>query len=188
MRHDPLYEPITVDQFLSIDFGSDKKFELVDGMIRMMTGGTSAHARVSGNIYFFLRQKLAGSGCLPYNSDMGVRISDTNLRYPDVSVYCDHPTAEEKNTSKITLGSSNVRAESLSSDTSGVDQGTKLEEYRGLAAVDTIVFVDPENELARVFQRLGPTAWRDDMFAQPHDVELPALGIVLSHTEIFARD
>ena len=50
MRHDPLYQPITVDQFLAIDFGTDRKFELVDGVIQMMTGGTSAHARVATNV------------------------------------------------------------------------------------------------------------------------------------------
>ena len=37
-------------------------------------------------------------------------------------------------------------------------------------------------------QRLGPMSWRDDMFSQPHDIELPSLGIVLPHVEVFARD
>jgi hypothetical protein len=36
MRHQPLYDPITVDQFLAIDFGSDRKFELIDGLVYMM--------------------------------------------------------------------------------------------------------------------------------------------------------
>jgi Uma2 family endonuclease len=187
MRNDPRYQPITVEQFLSIDFGTDRKFELVDGMIRMPTGGTSAHSRVAGNIYFFLRQKLSGSGCLPFNSDMGVQVNGTNLRYPDVSVYCGNPAAREKDSLR-TFDDPKVIFKVLSPSTSGADQGTKLDEYRGLASLDTIVFVDPENELTRVFQRLGPTSWRDDMFAQPHDVDLPSLGIVLPHQEIFARD
>lgn len=48
--HDPLYKPITVEEFLAIDFPGDRKYELADGVIRMMTGGTPAHARVSTNI------------------------------------------------------------------------------------------------------------------------------------------
>ena len=95
MRADPAYRPITADEFLSIDFGPDRKFELVDGVIQMMTGGSAIHANDAGNIYFALRQKLRGSGCRPYNSDMGLRVGEVNIRYPDVAVYCgktlDHP-------------------------------------------------------------------------------------------------
>jgi Putative restriction endonuclease len=55
MRRDAKFEPVTVDQFLAIDFGSDRKFELLDGVIHMMAGGTVAHALISGNIFSFLR-------------------------------------------------------------------------------------------------------------------------------------
>ena len=187
MRHDPLYQPITVDQFLAIDFGSDRKFELVDGVIHMMTGGTSAHARVATNILTFLRPKLRGTGCRPYGSDMGVEVDETNLRYPDVSIYCDNPSAPEKDSVRA-FNNPVAIFEVLSKSTANEDQGRKLDEYRRLESVDTIVFIDPDNELTRIFQRLGPESWRDDMFAQPHDVELPSLGLTVPHAEIFARD
>jgi len=187
MRHDPLYKPITVEQFLDIDFGSDRKFELVDGMIRMMTGGTPAHSRVASNILIYLGTKLRGTGCRAYNSDMGVRVSDIDARYPDVSVFFGNPATRERETSRI-YEDPVVVMEVLSASTAKEDQGSKLAEYRELDSIDTIVFVDPENELTRVIQRLGPTAWRDDMFAQPHDVAPPSLNITIPHAEIFARD
>lgn len=187
MRLDPAYHPITAEEFLRIDFGSDRRFELVDGVIQMMTGGTSLHAQVAGNIYHFLRAALRGSGCLPFNSDMGLRVNDANVRYPDVAVYCGNP---------VEFGKPAVAAfdnpvaifEVLSQSTSSFDQGTKLDEYRELPSLDTVVFVDPDNEMTRIFQRLGPTSWRDDLFAQPHDVPLPSLGLTIPHDEIFARD
>ena len=187
MRADPYYQPITVDQFLAIDFPSDRKYELVDGVIRMMTGGSPAHARVGGNIFAFLHGKLRGSGCRPYNSDMGVRIGDTNARYPDVSVYCGNPATAEAEKQPL-YSDPVVVFEVLSPSTSKGDQNEKLGEYREIASLDTIVFVDPDNELTRVVQRLGPTSWRDDLFTQPHDVELPSLDVVIPHAEIFARD
>lgn len=187
MRRDPAYRPITADEFLAIDFGTDKRFELVDGVIQMMTGGTSTHAHVAGNIYHFLRSRLRGTGCLPFNSDMGVRVDETNIRYPDISVHCDNPMAVGK-PAVLTFDNPKVIVEVLSQTTSSFDQGTKLEEYRNIASVDTVVFIDPINELTRVFQRIGPSAWRDDMFAQPHDVDLPSLSLTIPHTEIFARD
>ncbi|MES3082880.1 Uma2 family endonuclease [Sphingomonas faeni] len=187
MRHDPLYKKITVDEFLAIDFGTDRKFELVDGAIRMMTGGTPAHSRVATNILVFLAGKLRGTGCRAYNSDMGVRVNDTDLRYPDVSVFCGNPATREREEQRV-FNDPQVIFEVLSGSTAKVDQGAKLAEYRELLSVDTIVFADPENELTRVVQRLGPTTWRDDMFAQPHDVVLPSLNLTIPHTEIFARD
>ena len=187
MRHDPVYQPITVDQFLDIDFGSDRKFELVDGVIRMMTGGSPAHARVASNIQGYLYGKLRGTGCRSYGSDIGIQVTETNCRYPDVSVFCGRPATREREAQRV-FSDPVVVFEVLSPTTADEDQGKKLAQYRAIASVDTVVFVDPDNELTRVVQRLGATAWRDDLFAQPHDVDLPALGLTIPHTIIFERD
>lgn len=187
MRYDPKFIPMTVDEFLSIDFPSDKKFELVDGVIRMMAGGSVAHALVASNIMAFLRNGLRGTGCRPFGSDMGLVVNRTNLRYPDIAVYCrngwsDGELLEQK------LADPSVIFEILSPSTDRNDQGAKLDEYRTIESLQTVVFVDPMQELSRVVQRIGPTSWRDDLFAQPHDVELPSLKLTIPHTEIFARD
>ncbi len=187
MRDDPLHEPITVEQFLGIDFGSDRKFEVVDGMIGMMSGGTPAHARVSTNILIYLGQRLRGSGCRAYNSDSGVRLSDESMRCPDVTVFCGNPAAAEREKQRV-FDDPVFIFEVLPAATAKVDEGPNLDGYRALPSVDTIVFVDPENELTRVVQRLGPTSWRDDPFAQPHDVALPSFKLTIPHIGIFARD
>lgn len=188
MRDDPLYRPITVEQFLDIDFGTDRKFELIDGAIRMRAGGTPARSRVACNLLVYLHQRLRGTGCRPYNPDMGVRINDTELRYPDVSVFCGDPASRDREAAERAYGDPVVVIEVLSPSTARNDEGDKLKAYRSIASVDTVVFVDPDSELSRVVQRIGPTTWRDDLFAQPHDVELPALGITIPHADIFARD
>lgn len=187
MRHDPAYRKITASEFLAIDFGTDKKFELSDGVIQMMTGGSSLHAHIAGNIYSFLKGKLRGTGCVPFNSDMALRIGETDVRYPDVAVYCGNPMDIAKEP-VLSFDDPVVIIEVLSPSTSTLDQGTKLEEYRTIASVDTIVFVDPDNELTRTFQRVGPDTWRDDMFAQPHDIVLPSLKLTMPRDEIFARN
>ncbi|MGP7796659.1 Uma2 family endonuclease [Sphingomonas sp. CLY1604] len=173
--------------FLDIRFPDGPRYALIDGTIRMMAGVTPAHARVGGNILGYLYPRLRGTGCRPYNSDMGVRVDDTNLRYPDVTVFCGNPAAPEREMERA-YPDPVVIVEVLSPSTSANDEGDKLRLYRALPSVDTIVFVDPQAETSRVVQRLGPTAWRDDLFAQPHDVALPAIGVTIPHAEIFARD
>ncbi len=109
------------------------------------------------------------------------------MRYPDVSVYCDHPIDRAAGRLKL-IGDPRVIFEVLSPGTAAKDQFTKLEEYRGLPGLDTIVFVDPDRERVHVVQRVGTDGWRDERFAEPRDVELPSLGLTLPHDEIFARD
>ncbi|MGJ3629733.1 Uma2 family endonuclease [Sphingomonas sp. MMS24-JH45] len=187
MATEPLYQPITADEFLAMDFGSDRKFELVDGVIRMMTGGSDKHAHVAGNIYYALRS-LRGTGCRPFNSDMGISVSERDIRYPDVSVVC-RPDWDDAAETKA-FHDPVILVEVLSPSTALSDQAVKLEEYRRLPSVDTIVFVDPINRLTRCYQRevAGVDRWIDRSFAAPHDVSLPALSVTLTEAEIFARD
>ena len=57
----PLIEPWTVDDFLAWERAQAERYEFVDGIVRMMVGGTLAHARIKGNVYAALREQLAGS-------------------------------------------------------------------------------------------------------------------------------
>ena len=183
----PIYQPITVDQFLKFRFPEDNRYELVNGMIRAMTGGSPAHARVATNIVAFLRFKLRGTGCHAYGSDLGIKLDHTNVRYPDVSVYRgEHTTREAEQAPLFT--DPVVVFEVLSPSTSQIDQNEKLAEYRAVGSLHAIILVDPINEHVRVVQRSGPIAWRDDLHAQPHYVALPVLGVTIPHAEIFARD
>lgn len=178
---------VTAKQFLEMEFGSDVKAELDNGVIRMMAGGTAAHARVQGNVFAFLRQRLRGSGCRVYNSDMAVNTHEFAIRYPDVAVYCREGVRPEDDGLKA-FNSPAVIFEVLSAGTARTDLRVKLEEYKALPSVETIVFVDVVKERVRVLQRRETDLWSDLSATHPHDVELPSLGITIPHTEIFARD
>jgi Uma2 family endonuclease len=184
MRSDPAYRKITADEFLNIDFGTDRRFELEDGVIVMMTGGSEQHAWVQGNVHYWLKSALKGTKCRPYGPDMGVRVSDTDVRYPDVTVHCGSRPDPEENLKALTEPV--VIIEVISPSTATLDQGTKLEEYKSIASVQTIAFVDPVNQLVRTLQRSGP-GWLDQMFGA-HDLTLPSLGLTVPHAEIFAED
>lgn len=187
MRRDPAYRPITADEFLEMDFGTDRKFELDNGVIYMMTGGTEAHAWVQGNIYAWLKHRLRGTGCRPYGSDIAVRITETDVRYPDVTIYCDQPPRTEISGFQL-LSDPTVIVEVLSPSTATFDQGTKLAEYRTLQSVRTIAFVDPVNEMCRTMERQSEHGWLDHMFSGERGIPIPSLDLVIPHDEIFARD
>lgn len=177
---------LTADEFLRIDFGSGLKAELDNGVIRMMAGGSARHDRIQINLIIALGARLRGSGCRPRGPDMAVRTHDGSIRYPDVSIYCGSPPDEDR----TSLDDPKVLIEILSASTQAEDRGVKLQEYKALASVDTIVLADPERERLHVFQRAGhrPEAWSEVVHVEPADLDLPTLGITIPHADIFARD
>ncbi len=182
----PMSPLLTVEDFLQIDFGPDQKAELDNGVIRMMAGGTGAHNRVQANISRFLAGALRGSGCRPYGSDMGFRTHDLSLRYPDVSVFCGRDTPE--NDRLRVFDDPKMVVEVLSASTADSDFAVKLPEYRAVASIDTILFVDPDSGTMRLVQRTGPASWSDAELAAGADVPLPTFGLTMPNSEIFARD
>ncbi|ONF95833.1 hypothetical protein SPHI_20350 [Sphingomonas jeddahensis] len=183
---DPAYRRITVEEFLAMNLG-DAKAELEDGLIYMMTGGTSQHAMIAGNIYFALRSRLNGTGCRPFNSDLGVRTAEQNVRFPDVSVYCRDPDEVIDPRAQL-IGDPTVVFEVLSPSTAHHDQNTKLAEYRSIPGLQAVVFVDPTDDRVRLVARTGPENWADDWLKPGEDLHLSALGLTIPHAEIFARD
>lgn len=185
MATQPDYPLLTAEDFLEIDFG-DRKAELDNGVIRMMAGGTARHAAVQINIIAALLPRLRGTGCRPYGADMAARTRDYSVRYPDVSVYCDRGSAS--NDKSKAFDDPRVIFEVLSAGTARTDLRVKIEEYKALASVDTIVFIDIASERVRIVQRTGPNGWNDVGHDVPIDVPLPSLGFAIPHDEIFARD
>lgn len=179
------YPLLTSEEFLAMDFG-ERKAELDRGVIRMMAGGIGRHSRVQGNIFFALALRLRGSGCFPHASDMAVQTRPDSIRYPDVSVYCerDDPASEQAKA----WDNPRIVFEVLSNGTARTDLKVKLEEYRALPSIDTIVFVDIGSERVHVHQRTGRNGWADETHDEPHDVMLPSLRVTVPHDEIFARD
>ncbi len=181
------YRLVTADEFLQLDFGPDRRAELDQGVIRMMAGGTAAHARVQANLLTYLRNQLRGTPCRPYGSDMALRVGEHSVRYPDVTVYCGQPGSADNDAKKV-LDAPRVVFEVLSPHTASLDQGQKLAEYQELSSVEAIVFVDPDAESLRVITRLGPQSFRDDRFGSVGDLELSCLGVTIPRAEVFARD
>lgn len=185
MATQPDYPLLSADAFLEIDFG-ERKAELDNGIIRIMAGGTALHAQVAGNIFAWLRQQLRGGPCRPYGSDMATRTHGLSIRYPDVSVFCRPRTAADESAKAFT--DPKVLIEVLSAGTARTDLRVKLDEYKALDSVETIVFVDIATERLRVVQRTALHGWSDVAHDEPVDVALSSLDVVLPHDEIFARD
>ena len=176
---------VTVEEFLAIEFDGDARFELDNGVIRMMAGGTLAHARIQRNVLIALGERLRGSGCEPFGSDFGVEAHGFSLRYPDVSVFCGRSGPE--NDRMRAFDDPKLVVEVLSPSTRDDDIKIKLPEYRNIASLDAILYIDPDDETAHLETRDPVRGWAVTVLERGGSLALPLNNITLSWDEIFAR-
>jgi Uma2 family endonuclease len=83
----------TVDDFLAFEAEEPERYEFVDGIVRMVTGGSAAHSAIKGNVFAALRAALRSGPCRVDVDDLKV-VTATAVMYPDVLVIC-RPMAPE---------------------------------------------------------------------------------------------
>ena len=174
--------PMTIAEFLSWQELQEVRCELVDGRPVAMTGASFAHDRVVGNLRWALKNRLraANSPCASFGAGIGVAITPSTLRRPDVAVYCPpfDETAAKSDSPRLIV-------EVLSRSTEHVDYFIKVEEYKTIGALNTILLISPHTVNLGVWTRNdgGWKQWRsrsiDDV------VDLSDLGIALPVCDIY---
>lgn len=177
---------MTAEEFLGIEFDGEARFELDNGVVRMMGGGLAVHARVQSNIMISLGVKLRGSGCMPYGPDMGVTTHKLSVRYPDITIYCGKDSPE--NDRLKAFDDPKLIVEVLSASTRREDIKVKLPEYRAIASLDAILYVDPEDKTVHLETRDPARGWTVTTPEVGGSVTLPLQNIVLTWDDIFSRN
>ena len=136
-------KPMTVDEFLAWDNGTDTRHELADGVIIAMSPLTGAHGTVAANATALIHAALRDrQPCRP-QAEAGVRISERTCWQADVAVTCKPPAPEIVEPLLI--------VEVLSPGTRTHDLGRKLDDYKALPSVREIWMVDSERRWVQVW-------------------------------------
>jgi len=104
-----------------------EKYELIDGQVYAMGGGSVNHGRIAIRLTGLFDAHLGDRNCITGNSDVRVNILGTNdYTYPDASVSCDD---RDKITSQYITYPCLI-VEVLSESTEAYDRGQKFRRYR----------------------------------------------------------
>src|SRR5712691_2110500 len=136
-----------LEEFLDWERKQPKRHEFANGVITLMTGASAAHVRIAGNIAFALRQRLRGTGCEAFGSDMKV-IANGTVRYPDISVTCQ-PIGDRDD--RITEPV--VVIEVLSPTTERIDRGRKKFDYFATPSIRQYAIVEQDERLVDLYTR-----------------------------------
>ena len=123
-----------------------ERWELVDGVARMMTGGSLNHSRIAGNAYFALRSRLGHGRCEAFGSDAAVILGPRRVAFPDVSVSCEAETG-------TSVAQPVVIIEVLSPSTEAYDLGHKAAAYRRLPSLRHLVLAHQDRVAVQHFHR-----------------------------------
>ena len=176
---------MTAEEFLGIEFDGEARFELDNGVVRMMAGGLAVHARVQSNVMISLGIKLRGTGCTPYGPDMAVTTHKLSVRYPDITIYCDKDSPADDRLKAF--DDPKLIVEVLSESTRREDIKVKLPEYRRITSLDAILYIDPEDKTVHLEIRDDVRGWMVKTPDSGESLTLPLHGIVLEWNDIFGR-
>ena len=176
----------TPEEYIALERKAEYKSEYFDGHIIAMSGASSKHNLITGDIFYGLYPQLIGHGCEIFTSDMRVRpsLGDAYF-YPDVVVVCGEPEFEDDTFD--TLLNPIVIVEVLSPSTEAYDRGEKFARYKHLTSLQEYVLVSQDKVSVEHHRRHG-TRWVLSHYRALEDVlRLPSIGCELPLRDIYAR-
>lgn len=156
---------LSIQEFLAFEREASEKHEYFRGEVFGMSGAGKRHNFIFGNLFGFLVNKLKGTSCRPFGSDMRLHIPENTLfTYPDISVYCgEMKVMDEDNAIEPT-----VLIEILSPSTRDYDRGGKFKLYREIPSLREYIIVDTEALSVEVFRLNKSNHWELEEYKEIH--------------------
>jgi Uma2 family endonuclease len=172
----------TLADFLAWEEQQPERYERVGGVIRMMTGGTVAHNRITRNCARALERRLQGSDCEVFTSDIKVVSPEGDVMYPDAVVACgDIPGEATEIHAPILV------VEVLSQSTAARDHGKRWA-YQQIPTLKHYMLIDQQQPVVEVASRDHDSSWRSVIHrGLDARMELTALVVEIELDEVFAR-
>ncbi len=172
---------MSIDEFFVWQQSQEDRYELVEGVpVKLMTGASTQHDRIAGNVFANLHNQLDGSPCWPATADVGLRTKIRSLRRADVLVTCDEPSlnAYEALEPKMVI-------EVLSPSNKGLSWQRKIEEYRQHPKLVYMLFIESELEQATLVARDGDKWLPTDYDGRDPVIELPAIACRMAMAQVY---
>jgi len=167
----------------------DRKYEYLDGMAYLMSGGSVAHDRIRRNIGYTLDSQLRMGPCRAFGVDVQVLLgtkkdSKKHFAYPDASVSCDAADRRPENT---LIESPRVVIGVLSPSTEARDRGVKFKAYQGCPTMQEIVLISQFAPYVELWQRDDQdiTAWYYRHYGPGEIVEINSIDVQIDIADIY---
>jgi Uma2 family endonuclease len=175
--------PVTLDEFLEWEERQPERWEFLDGVVRLMTGGTEDHDRLSINLIRLLASALRGGPCSVHGSNLKVLSRGGNASmYPELFVRCGPREGR-----RTRIEDPVVVVEVLSPSTAKDDLTRKRRAYKAIPGLKVIVYVSQDEPRLDLVRRREDGGWDEDEAVEGLDavLELPEIDLRLPMAEIY---
>jgi Uma2 family endonuclease len=150
---------VTREEYFRYRERHEGKYELHDGRIVAMAGGTRSHSRLGGMAYRLIYNRVEDNGCEAFDSDQSVGIETSkNYYFPDASMVCESAVFDDKDNLLNPL----LIVEVLSPSTALYDRNTKFDRYKEISSLQYYLLIwqdTPRLELFVRSENLETTDW-----------------------------
>jgi len=131
----------TEEQYLALEETAEDKSEYIDGKIIPITGGSTNHNQIAGNLYIALTLALKKQNYRIFIGAVRLWVPKVRLyTYPDVMVIFGEPEYHNNRTDMIT--NPQVIVEVLSKSTKNYDRGEKFTFYKSIPSFREYILID----------------------------------------------
>jgi Uma2 family endonuclease len=167
----------------------DRKYEYLDGMAYLMSGGSVAHDRIIRNIGYTLDSRLRSGPCRAFGVDVQVLLgtkknSKKHYAFPDATVSCNSSDRRPENT---LIESPRVVFEVLSPGTEARDRGVKFKAYQGCPTIQEIVLISQFAPYVEIWQRddQNSNTWHYRHYGPGEMVEIMSIDARIDIADIY---
>ncbi|MDY7016480.1 MAG: Uma2 family endonuclease [Cyanobacteriota bacterium] len=173
----------TPEEYLALEEVAETKSEYRNGKIIPMTGGTTDHNQISGNLYLGLRIGLKGKEYEVFFADVRLWIPEAQLyTYPDVMVISGKPQYHDNR--KDTITNPQVIVEVLSKSTRNYDRGDKFDYYKTIPPFQEYILIDQSQIKITQYFKTEAKRWT----YREYDEEDTALSFNVFEVEVALTD
>jgi Uma2 family endonuclease len=185
IQHDEHQEKISLEKFFAlIESDPEHRYELIDGYLYMMTGGSPDHSIMGANVVGIFSQQLRKRPCIVYNSEVYIELDgEANCLCPDSSISCDR---RDRHATKV-IHYPCVVVEVLSPSTEARDRGIKADLYQNISAIQEILFIDTKVIRIQLYRREADY-WIMRNFTHDDDsIGLTSVDVQFSVAEVYEK-
>ncbi len=165
------------------------KYEYINGVARLMSGGSIEHEDIALNVIFVLRQYFQSGPCHVRGDDVRVLLGfkpngKEDYVYPDATVSCD--VADRRRGNKL-IRSPRIVFEVLSPSTEQVDRTDKLRAYQACPSIQEIVLINQFAQHVEIYRRESEDAstWKHLFYGPGEEILLESVDVPIPMSHIY---
>jgi len=180
MRNKPNLGPLTVEEFLRIEDGAERRHEFVGGHLFRVEATTTRHNAIIRNVTSRLHAAAAGGPCSVYFCDILVRADESRIYYPDCIVTCGPHSGDT-----VLFDEACLIFEVTSRSTRRTDRGEKLDAYLSMPSLRGYIVIEQMRRHMTAYLRDDTGEWRREEAVAAGGIHLPCLDVPLTLAEVY---